>query len=234
LEYWTSVAAGVDGKSAAECMALWDSKWTSPAVAATRHGAKRPPAVSTPEIVSQVVTAAPGARKTLKYKSNLRKVAAVINREADDELFEPSVGSADDQAPFVANLPLNDPSLPAVGALRKGTPDTAARLRRTEAERRGTVQTPEILARGRSFGLAEADQYLAVFHRRRARQAADLAKAKPSRIRLDRNDPVEGQASSTVPSNAPINNIYGPEGNAEALERDDHASTDSDHFEYIF
>jgi hypothetical protein len=190
--------------------------------------------VSTPEIVSQVVTAAPGARKTLKYKSNLRKVAAVINREADDEMFEPVLGNADDQAPFVANLPLNDPSLPAVGELRRGTPDTAARIRRTEAERRGTVQTPEILARGRSFGLAEADQYLAVFHRRRARQAAELSKAKPSRIRLNRSDPVDAQGSSTVPTNAPINNIYGPEADAEAEEWDAHASTDSDHFEYIF
>lgn len=174
--YWSEVAAGVPGKTAAACAALWDSGWSSPneenKKRTTREtgGKRRRRTSTTPEIASRIARKSGAAKKTAKFKQDMRRVAAAVSRDINDDELEPDVTASPGTSLLLGpgSVAAAAGALASRGALQKGTPDTAAKQRRFEAERAGSVQTPEILARGRSFGLAEADQYLSVFHRRRA------------------------------------------------------------------
>jgi hypothetical protein len=242
-DYWARVAAGVDGKSTADCAELWESDWASPAAAATvsdsvfrsdaaGNGARakaKAGEVSTPEIAAKMVSVAPAAKRTAKYKANLRRVAAALNRDCDDDALEPPLLASSSPGGSRAD-PLPDTVI-ASQALLRGTPDTAAKSKRAAAERLGTAQTPEILSRGRSFGLPEADSYMAVFNKRRAALAAAgdtgaevRRKKHAALLAADRADPA-------LPGLRPaLDDLFGPESQALADGDGDGASSDDDPF----
>lgn len=167
--YWELVADGVPGKCAADCLRLWNSTWTSPADTLKPTRPRKAQVASTPEVAGQILNATgAAAKRSAKYKTNVRKLAAAVNRDVDDDMLEPRFSSSpDENAPSNKQLAHPVALLPILQHdLRRGTPDTAAKMKRAAAEKAGASETPEILARGRSFGLAEADQYISVFHRR--------------------------------------------------------------------
>lgn len=225
--YWARVASGVPGRSMGECSALWDSKWSTPgkvaAVMPPRQvepiasggGRSRGGGASTPEIAARMVDVKPAGRKTARYKTNLRRVAAAISRDCDDEALEPPLPAAGFHVPAER--------VSVEQELRKGTPDTAAKSKRAIAERISTSQTPEILARGRSFGLEEADNYLSLFNRRRG--AANASGFVRKTTTPSEDDDGDGGSGSVQPSSQPVDDLFGPEALALA-EADDGASSD--------
>jgi SANTA (SANT Associated) len=93
-----------------------------------------------------------------------------------------ALGFADDDGDIGIDVDESDGEIAPLSLavqLSRGTPDTAAKTKRVAAERAGETQTPEVLARGRSFGLKEADDYASLFARRLA-EAAKVAKSAPS------------------------------------------------------
>jgi hypothetical protein len=273
-DVWTRIADGVDGKSPAECQALWDSKWSSPPAASNSRqqqlsssfasGSVKSSAVaSTPEIASQIAGAGPGHQKTAVFKSNMRRIAGAVSRDIDDDDLEPVLGgenrrlgggarsrkavddskvdnastkngvidghgdgdeeenNEDDDVAFAP--------LPFAVQLSRGTPDTAAKLKRAAAQRAGEVQTPEILARGRSFGLKEADQYVSTFARRVAENASKKrVTGADGRKSWKKNGEGESGSSVAKVSSQPIDDL--PAGEAQALADDDESSEDFDLF----
>ncbi len=59
----------------------------------------------------------------------------------------------------------------AAPELPDGTPGTLIREKKKEMDEAGRIETPEILARGRAVGLAEADKFVALFKKRLAKAA---------------------------------------------------------------
>lgn len=167
--YWESIAAGVEGKNAAQCMELWKSFWSSPVRAKRKplldeNGAKprkMKPNVSTPQVIRNVQKASKRkrSRETTKFRTSVRRLADAIARDTEDDALEPVM-----QTPKVSGKTAADKfNFPA---LLEGTPGTEIRQKRRAAEKRGELATPEILRRGKVFGLREADQYVSLFKQR--------------------------------------------------------------------
>lgn len=183
-DYWDVVANGVPGKSTDDCRRLWESSWASP-TGRQKGDNTLPPSialldarkftVSTPEIAAAVLHKPPNKRqkRTGKYRSQMRRIAAAAARDANDNDLEPQV--LEPKSNLVVSEAQSTPSVPTQG-LAAGTPGTLVREKRKNIDAAVAVETPEILARGRSFGLQEADQYISLFKRR----ASHAAEGKPS------------------------------------------------------
>lgn len=161
--YWDLVADRVEGKSAEDCCHRWESQWDTPK-------RKSAPSVAvdqtTPEIANQMLNGKINT-KSGKYRTNMRRIIAAESRDRDDNDFEPP------EAAEINLQPLATPQTPSLAhgtslsnALKMGTPGTEVRAARAAIDRAGSSKTPEVLMRGRSWGMAEADQYAALFKRR--------------------------------------------------------------------
>ena len=85
----------------------------------------------------------------------------MVARETSDDLLEPEIVT-----PKISGVSLKDGvgNIPALGT--DGTPGTEVRQKREKVSQDGELATPEILARGKVFGLQEADRYVSLFKRR--------------------------------------------------------------------
>lgn len=171
--YWETVARGVNGKTGKECQALWESSWESPMKTnAKKVNTKETGQTSqatkdtTPLVIKRVMAASKQkrSRATAKYRTDVRRMVDTIARDTADDALEPrirtpkmdSVEKAKVQSTVNANAP----------GLLDGTPGSEVRRKRAQAEKDGVLPTPEIIARGKSFGLTEADHYVSLFKRR--------------------------------------------------------------------
>lgn len=177
-EYWDEIAAGVEGKSGTECRERLESLYKSSSEKAGVPAGRRQRMVSTPEIAAGITGGSRRRKQTGKFKSEMRRVAAAVARDTDDRELEPDIdmcGVGEAMGGVVDGMGGKEG---AQASLAVGTPGTEVRAKRTRAERAGNVKTPEILARGRSFGLHEADQYVAAFKRRAGSKASPRRESK--------------------------------------------------------
>lgn len=185
--YWESIAAGVRGKTAEQCLQLWDSTWCSPLAQKRKRVVSFTPAIadepaekkaklSTPQAVRNVQKGSKTkrGRNTAKYRIAVRRLADTVARDTEDDALEPEIRTPVGSSKMTGGLF-------GIPDLQDGTPGTEVRQRRRNAEKGGERATPEILKRGKSFGLHEADQYVSLFRQRlgNAPIVATLKKDKP-------------------------------------------------------
>lgn len=190
--YWESIAAGVEGKSVEQCLQLWKSTWGSPVAPKIKRvvsftpgiadePAEKKPKLSTPQAVRNVQKGSKTkrGRNTAKYRIAVRRLADTVARDTKDDALEPEIRTPVGSGKMTGGLF----GLPD---LQDGTPGTEVRQKRRNAEQGGERATPEILKRGKSFGLREADQYVSLF-RQRLGNAPIVATSKKEKPGVDRH-----------------------------------------------